>query len=67
MQYALAEDLFVSLLRLSLRYHSARKSAELVRRVTTDSSCVSRLAVSVVCAALASLATLIVMFAIMCS
>ncbi|MFD2093659.1 ABC transporter transmembrane domain-containing protein, partial [Blastococcus deserti] len=41
MQYDLAADLLGHLQRLSLRFHARRGVGDLIRRVTTDSACVS--------------------------
>jgi ATP-binding cassette, subfamily B, bacterial len=65
MLYALGAELFDHLQRLSVRYHSRAHVGDLVRRVTTDSSCIRDLAIGVALPALTSLTSLAVMFAIM--
>jgi ABC-type multidrug transport system fused ATPase/permease subunit len=65
MVFALGRDLFDHLQRLSLRFHSRARTGDLVRRVTTDSSCVRECLIDVLLPALTSIATLGVMFAIM--
>ena len=65
MVFALGRDLFDHLQRLSLRFHSQARTGDLVRRVTTDSSCVRECLIDVLLPALTSTITLGVMFAIM--
>ena len=65
MMYSLGGELFDHLQRLSLRFHNQRQNGDLVRRVTTDSGCVRELVMGVYLPALTSLASLLVMFAVM--
>jgi ATP-binding cassette subfamily B protein/subfamily B ATP-binding cassette protein MsbA len=65
MMYSLGGELFDHLQRLSLRFHHKQQSGDLVRRVTTDSGCVRELVLGVYIPALTSLASLLVMFAVM--
>jgi ATP-binding cassette subfamily B protein/subfamily B ATP-binding cassette protein MsbA len=65
MMYSLGGELFDHLQRLSLRFHYQQSSGDLVKRVTTDSRCVRELAMGVIVPALTSLASLVIMFAIM--
>jgi ATP-binding cassette subfamily B protein/subfamily B ATP-binding cassette protein MsbA len=65
MMYSLGGELFDHLQRLSLRFHYQQSSGDLVRRVTADSKCIKELAMGVMVPALTSLATLLVMFAVM--
>ena len=65
MMYSLGGELFDHLQRLSLRFHTQRQSGDLVRRVTTDSGCVRELVLGVYIPALTSLASLLMMFAVM--
>ena len=65
MMYSLGGELFDHLQRLSLRYHYRQRSGDLVQRVTTDSECIRKLAVGVFIPALTSVASLLVMFAVM--
>jgi ATP-binding cassette subfamily B protein/subfamily B ATP-binding cassette protein MsbA len=61
----LGRDLFIALLRLSLRFHHAHKAGDLVRRVVNDTDFVRLLIVGVVLPALTSAVTLLVMFGVM--
>jgi ABC-type multidrug transport system fused ATPase/permease subunit len=63
--FALGADLFEQLQRLSLLFHSRSSTGDLVRRVMTDSSCISDLILGVFVPALTSLVTLTVMFIVM--
>ncbi|UCE76103.1 MAG: ABC transporter ATP-binding protein, partial [Gammaproteobacteria bacterium] len=65
MMYSLGGELFDHLQRLSLRFHYQQSSGDLVKRVTTDSRCVRELAMGVIVPALTSLASLVIMFAVM--
>ncbi len=65
MVYDLGADLFEHLQRLSLRFHGRQAAGDLVRRVTTDSSCVRELVFGVYLPVLTSLATLALMFSVM--
>ena len=65
MMYSLGGELFDHLQRLSLRFHYRQSSGDLVKRVTTDSGCIRELAMGVIVPALTSLATLVIMFAVM--
>jgi len=65
MMYSLGEEIFDHLQRLSLRFHNRQHSGDLVRRVTTDSGCVRELVIGVFIPALASFASLLIMFAVM--
>lgn len=65
MMYSLGEELFDHLQRLSLQFHNQRQSGDLVRRVTTDSSCVRELVIGVFIPVLTSLSSLVIMFSVM--
>lgn len=65
MVYALGLDLFDHLQRLSLQFHNQVKTGDMVRRVTTDTSCVRDLLMSVLLPAATGIITLCVMFFIM--
>jgi len=65
MMYSLGGELFDHLQRLSLRFHYQQSSGDLVKRVTTDSGCIRELAMGVLVPALTSLASLVIMFAVM--
>jgi ATP-binding cassette, subfamily B, bacterial len=65
MIYRLAGDLFGHMQRLSLRFHSRQPVGDSIRRITTDSVCVSTIVGSALLPTLASLVTLGTMFAIM--
>ena len=65
MTYHLAGALYDHVQRLSLRYHSSHKTGDLVRRVTTDSRCVRDLYIGVGMQLLASVTSLVLMFAVM--
>ncbi len=63
--YALGADLFDHLMRLSLRFHGKASTGDLLRRVTTDSSCVSDLMFGVFVPALTAIITLVAVFTVM--
>jgi ATP-binding cassette subfamily B protein len=63
--YALGADLFDHLQRLSLRFHGKASTGDLLRRVTTDSSCVSDLMFGVFVPALTAIITLVAVFTVM--
>lgn len=65
MVYDLASDLFGTLQRLSLRFHSRQSVGDSIRRVTTDCSCVSVIVKDACLPLLASLVTLVAMFVVM--
>ena len=65
MKYALAGHVFDHLQRLSLSFHTQQPRGDLVRRVTSDTSCVSELAMSVMLPLVTALVSLLAMFAIM--
>jgi ATP-binding cassette subfamily B protein/subfamily B ATP-binding cassette protein MsbA len=65
MVYDLATDLFSHLQRLSLRFHSRQSVGDSIRRVTTDSGCVSIIIKDALLPVLTSLVTLVAMFAVM--
>jgi ATP-binding cassette subfamily B protein len=65
MVYELGADLFSHLQGLSLRFHGRRPTGDLVKRVTTDSSCVRDLVMGVFVPLLTSSLSLITMFAVM--
>lgn len=65
MVYALGLDLFDHIQRLSLQFHNQVKTGDLVRRVTTDTSCIRDLIMSVFLPAITAIITLFVMFGIM--
>ena len=64
MVYDLAADLFGHLERLSLSFHARRPVGDLIRRVTTDSNCVSKIVMSALPVA-SSITCLLAMFAVM--
>jgi ATP-binding cassette subfamily B protein/subfamily B ATP-binding cassette protein MsbA len=65
MVYDLAQDMFAHLQRLSLRFHSRKTLGDSIRRVTTDSACVSTLVKDALLPAVAAVVTLVLMFGIM--
>jgi ATP-binding cassette subfamily B protein/subfamily B ATP-binding cassette protein MsbA len=65
MMYSLGGELFEHLQCLSLRFHYKQQSGDLVRRVTTDSSCIRELVLGIYIPALTALASLLMMFAVM--
>jgi ATP-binding cassette subfamily B protein/subfamily B ATP-binding cassette protein MsbA len=65
MVYDLGLALFDRLQRFSLRFHSRQRTGDLVRRVTTDSTCVRELVLNVYIPLLTSLATMVMMFFVM--
>ncbi len=65
MNYRLGADIFDYIQRLSLRFHASHRVGDLVQRVLSDSACARELVVSVVLPLLTSLATLVMMFAIL--
>jgi len=65
MMYSLGGELFDHLQRLSLRFHYQQSSGDLVRRVTADSKCIKELAMGVMVPGLTSIASALVMFAVM--
>ena len=65
MMYDLGARLFEHLQALSLQFHGKRSLGDLVRRVTTDSSCVRELILWVMLPIIASLVSLISMFVVM--
>src|SRR4051812_161094 len=65
MVYDLAADLFAHLQRLSLQFHSRKSVGDSIRRVTTDTACVSTIVKDALLPALSAMVTLVVMFGIM--
>jgi len=65
MAYSLGAELFSHLQGLSLRFHGRRPTGDLVKRVTSDSSCVRALVINVFVPLLTSLVSLVTMFAVM--
>ena len=65
MTYSLGGELFGHLQRLSLKFHHRQRSGDLVRRVITDSGCIRELVIGVFVPGLTSIASLLVMFAVM--
>ncbi len=65
MVYDLAGDLFAHLERLSLRFHGRHHVGDLIRRVTTDSNCVSKIVMSALLPVVSSISCLLAMFAVM--
>ncbi len=65
MVYDLAGDLFAHLERLSLRFHGRHGVGDSIRRVTTDSSCVSKIVLNALLPVLASIVSLLAMFTVM--
>jgi ATP-binding cassette subfamily B protein len=65
MVYDLATDLFSHLQRLSLRFHSRQSVGDSIRRVTTDCGCVSIILKDALLPVVASVVTLVAMFAVM--
>ena len=63
--YDLAAQLFSHLQRLSLRFHGRRATGDMVRRVTTDSACVTTLIRDVAIPLIAALVMLIAIFIIL--
>jgi ATP-binding cassette subfamily B protein/subfamily B ATP-binding cassette protein MsbA len=65
MMYDLASELFAHLQRLSLRFHARKSVGDLIRRVTTDCSCVSTIVKDALLPVLSSTFSLVFMFVIM--
>jgi ABC-type multidrug transport system fused ATPase/permease subunit len=65
MVYDLAADLFAHLQRLSLRFHARRSVGDLLRRVTSDSGCISTITKDALLPVLTSLLSLGSMFLIL--
>ncbi|MDY0039470.1 MAG: ABC transporter ATP-binding protein [Desulforhabdus sp.] len=65
MVYELGVRLFEHLQSLSLHFHGKRTKGDLVRRVTTDSTCVKELVMWVLLPIITSLVSLAAMFAVM--
>ena len=65
MVYDLAGDLFSHLERLSLRFHGRHGVGDSIRRVTSDSECVSKIVMSALLPVVSSSACLLAMFAVM--
>jgi ATP-binding cassette subfamily B protein len=65
MTYALAGDLFDHLQRRSLAAHYNSRAGDLIKRVTSDTSCVRELVMRVFVPAVTSVVTLVGMFAVM--
>jgi ATP-binding cassette subfamily B protein/subfamily B ATP-binding cassette protein MsbA len=66
MIYDLASDLFGHLQRLSLRFHSRQSVGDSIRRITSDCGCVAVIVRDTLLPVAASVATLVVMFVILC-
>jgi ATP-binding cassette subfamily B protein/subfamily B ATP-binding cassette protein MsbA len=64
LSYDLAGDLFGHVQKLSLRYHARKSVGDSLRRITTDSTCVSTIVKDALLPVLTSSATLVMMFAI---
>jgi ATP-binding cassette, subfamily B, bacterial len=64
LSYDLAGDLFAHLQQLSLRYHSRKSVGDSLRRITSDSTCVSTIVKDALLPVLTSGATLVLMFGI---
>lgn len=65
LSYDLAAELFAHLQRLSLRFHYRKPTGDTIRRVTTDSSCVSTIVQGALIPILTSTVTLVVIFVIL--
>jgi ATP-binding cassette subfamily B protein len=65
MTYSLGGELFEHLQRLSLQFHYRQRSGDLIRRVITDSGCIRELMIGVSVPGLTSIASLLIMFAVM--
>jgi ATP-binding cassette, subfamily B, bacterial len=65
MLYHLGLQIFARLQHLSLSFHSRQRSGDLVRRVMTDSGCVSQLVMDTFAPALSSVVSLAFMFIVM--
>ena len=63
--YDLAADLFRHLQRLSMRFHNTRSTGDSIRRVLTDSNCISTILKDAMLPALTSVVSLVLMFAIL--
>src|SRR4030095_10155116 len=66
MIYDLASDVFERLQRLSLGFHGSSPIGDSIKRVTSDCGCVSTIIKDALFPASASIASLVIMFAIMC-
>jgi ATP-binding cassette subfamily B protein/subfamily B ATP-binding cassette protein MsbA len=65
MVFDLAADLLAHLQRLSMHFHTRSTTGDLVRRVTTDTSCVSTIVKDALLPVLGALISLVVMFGVM--
>ncbi len=65
MVYDLGKRLLLHIQNLSLRFHGKSKTGDLIRRVTTDSSCIEELVFGVYFPIFTSVATLLIMFYVM--
>jgi ATP-binding cassette subfamily B protein/subfamily B ATP-binding cassette protein MsbA len=65
MIYDLAADLFGHLQRLSLRFHGSRSVGDLIRRVTSDTSCVATIVRDALLPLASALVMLVAMFLVM--
>jgi ATP-binding cassette, subfamily B, bacterial len=65
MVYDLAVDLFAHMERLSLRFHARRPVGDSMRRVTTDSACVSAIVTGTFLPVATAIITLVTMFGVM--
>lgn len=65
LSYDLAAELFAHLQRLSLRFHYRKPTGDTIRRVTTDSACVSTIVQGTLIPILTSTVTLVVIFVIL--
>jgi ATP-binding cassette, subfamily B, bacterial len=65
MMYDLAGDLFTHLQRLSLRFHARKSVGDSIRRVMTDTSCVSTIVKDAILPSATSIVTLVMMFSVM--
>jgi ATP-binding cassette subfamily B protein/subfamily B ATP-binding cassette protein MsbA len=65
MHNSLSADILSKLQRLSLTFHGRSRVGDLVKRVTSDASCVRELVMSVLLPAVTALLSLVAMFAVM--
>lgn len=65
MVYDLAADLLAHLQRMSMHFHARRTTGDLIRRVTTDTNCVSTIVKDALLPVIGAGITLVVMFGVM--
>ena len=65
MKFDLGASVFDHLQGMSLRFHTRRRTGDLIRRITSDSECIRQLVIQIIIPGLKAIVTLSVMFVIM--